>query len=138
MTFQLEYLRKFYFEYKNKYNYKLYVVNRLLHKDIKYIPEGTKIIAYNFREESIPIEHDLSEYIDVLNYMISLETKISIDDFYNRFGNRGFEIFNYKLDYNIFVYSDPDNNLWYHFYKVIVEDSNKNAILNKLTNIKKT
>lgn len=138
LTFQLEYLRKFYFEYKNKYNYKLYVVNRLLHKDIKYIPEGTKIIAYNFREESIPIEHDLSEYIDVLNYMISLETKISIDDFYNRFGNRGFEIFNYKLDYNIFVYSDPDNNLWYHFYKVIVEDSNKNAILNKLTNIKKT
>lgn len=126
-TSELEKLRKLYFKYKHTYNYKLYVLDCIIYREIKYIPEGTKIITdsdiESIEDSETPLDstQDLSEFIDVLNYIISLENKISVDDFYNSFGYRGFEIFNYIYNYHIFDYSDQDNDLWYECYKILRE-----------------
>lgn len=128
-TSELEKLRKLYFKYKHTYNYKLYVLDCIIYREIKYIPEGTKIITDSdietIEDSETPLDstQDLSEFIDVLNYIISLENKISVDDFYNSFGYRGFEIFNHIYNYHIFDYSDQDNDLWYECYKILHEGS---------------
>lgn len=133
-TSELVKLRNCYSEYKNKYDYKLYVIDCHLFNEIKYIPPGTKIITYSNiefvknRTSLTGSTQDLSQYIDVLNYIISIENKINIDNFYNSYGRKGFEIFNYTDCFEIFDYSDQNNYLWYEFYKILDKKHRKSFL----------
>lgn len=91
---------------------------------------ATNSLCWNNPVESIDV--DLSEYIDVFNFIISLEseTKIFVDDFYNRFGLKGFEIFNYDTSkLKIFYYNDPNNDVWYHIYNVFLNKCSRGIFL---------
>ena len=120
-------LRNIYSKYFQNYNYNLYSPNFIKDNPVKFIPEGTKILT--FKDFNMKVEYDLTNYIDVFNYIIS-NKDIKIDIFFYNFGNHGFELFIYfYTNFEFFDNSDLNNNLWYEFYKILESKNEHTAHL---------